>query len=198
MLAARWNHRHSTDVDCFMKEDLFRSVYELKASNMREMLQELEDDGELTFGELNSRMLVIEFPDLGSMSLISGTNLVRIQDTLECEEATRVRLESSAEILAKKLAFRVVDGRWMQRDFFDLVIASKCDPIAYSLAMDVLTEEERSSVANILRLRLTCSTLELGEIQNPFHADVADQTWELAAELFEGKEIELPPVPKTN
>lgn len=192
VLAARWHHRHSTDVDCFMNVDTFRSTYERNTSDLEEALSRIEEEGLLTSRSVDSRMLTMKFADLGEMSLISGHSLTRSPETSQFEETTEIRLEPTAEILAKKLAFRVVEGRWKQRDFFDLVVASKCDPDAYQVAMDVLSEGERTSIAQVLREQIGRSTLEMGMIEDPFDSNVADTTWELAADLFEGREIDLP------
>lgn len=197
VLAARWHHRlHSSDVDCFMDENTFRSTYERKRGLITEALRELETSGRLIVRHHSSRMLIIEFADLGEMSLVSGSNLTPTQVTSECEASAGIRLESTAEILAKKLAFRVLEGRRKQRDFFDLIVASRCDPLAFQTAMNVLAEAERDEIAEILRVQLECATLEMGEIKEPYHPRVAEKTWELAANLFEGKGIDLPPIPE--
>ena len=62
--------------------------------------------------------------------------------------------------------------------------------------MNVLTAAERDEIAGVLREQLERSTLEMGEIREPYHPSVASGTWELAADLFEGKEIDLPPIPE--
>ena len=195
VLAARWQHRHSTDVDCFISEEAFRLVYEEKSSSMLSLLEELEDNGVLQAKELHSRVLVMDFSDLGQLSLVAGNSLTRACQVQEYEVSTGIRLEPTAEILAKKIAFRVLDGRWKQRDFFDLVVCSNIDPDAYKTALDVLTENEKSAVGEILRSRLLGSTLEMGDVREPFDQGVADSTWELSAELLDGKEIDLPPLP---
>ena len=196
VLAARWHHRHSTDVDCFIDETTFRSAYESNWEFIMETLREREASGELTVRQQGPQALIMEFTDLGEMSIVSGSNLTRTQESPEYETSTGIRLEPTAEILAKKLVFRVLVGHLKQRDFFDLVVASKCAPKAYQMAMDVLAENERVGLAAILRGQLDHGTLEMGEVKEPYHPRVAEETWELAADLFEGKEIDLPPVPK--
>lgn len=47
VLAARWQHRHSTDIDCFMNEETFRLVYENDSPSMISSLEELEESGAL-------------------------------------------------------------------------------------------------------------------------------------------------------
>ncbi|MXW52419.1 MAG: hypothetical protein F4Z66_00220 [Gammaproteobacteria bacterium] len=195
VLAARWHHRHSTDVDCSMNEETFRLVNENESSSMISSLGELEDIGALQDKELHSRVLVLDFTDLGQLSLVAGNRLTRSCQVQEYEVSTGIRLEPTAEILAKKIAFRVLDGRWKQRDFFDLVVSSNCEPEAYKIAIDVLTDKEKNAVGEILRSRLLGSTLEIGDVQEPFDQDVADSTWDLAAQLLEGKDINLPSLP---
>lgn len=195
VLAARWHHRHSTDIDCFIKEETFRVAYESDFSSMASLLEELEESGLLQTKELHSRVMVLDFSGLGQLALVASNNLMRGLRVQEYEMTTGVRLEPTAEILAKKIAFSVLDGRWKQRDFFDLVVASNLDPEALKTALDVLTDNEKRTVKEVLLSRLAGSTLELGEIRDPFDQDVADSTWELAAELFEGRDISLPPLP---
>lgn len=72
---------------------------------------------------------------------------------------------------------------------------SNCDPEAYKIAIDVLTDNEKNAVGEILRSRLLGSTLEMGDVQEPFNQDVADSTWDLAAQLLDGKDIDLPSLP---
>jgi hypothetical protein len=158
-------------------------------------LEELEESGQLQTKELHSRVMVLDFSRLGQLSLVAGSSITRSPRVQEFEVRTGIRLEPTAEILAKKIAFRVLDGRWKQRDFFDLVVASNFDPEAYKTALDVLTDNEKCTVGEILRSRLAGSTLELGEVRDPFDQQVADSTWELAAELFEGRSVSLPPLP---
>ena len=195
VLAARWHHRHSSDVDCFIDGNTFRSAYERNWELITETLREHEASGELTVRHQGPQMLIMEFTDLGEMSLISRINLTRTQESSEYERSTGIRLEPTAEILAKKLAFRVLVGHLKQRDFFDLVVASKYAPRAYQMAMDVLTEDEQVGLAAILRGQLDRGTLEMGEVKQPYHPLVAEETWDLAVDLLEGKEIDLPPVP---
>lgn len=110
VLAARWHHRHSTDVDCSMNEETFRLVYENDSSSMISSLEERKDIGALQDKELQSRVLVLDFTDLGQLSLVAGNRLTRSCQVQECEVSTGIRLEPT-EILAKKIAFRVLDGR---------------------------------------------------------------------------------------
>lgn len=77
VLAARWHHRHSTVVDCFMKEETFRLVYESESSSILSLLEEFEERGVLQAKELHSRVLVMEFSGLGQLSLVAGNHLTR-------------------------------------------------------------------------------------------------------------------------
>ena len=93
VLAARWNHRHSSDVDCFMDENTFRLTYERNIGLITEAIRELEASGRLTSRHHSSRMLIMEFADLGEMSLVSGSILTRTRETSEYEAFTGIRLE---------------------------------------------------------------------------------------------------------
>ena len=178
-----------------MSVDTFRTEYERHSLELEKALSEITEEGLLTSWSVDSRMLLMNLADLGEMSLISVHSLTRSPKTSEFEETTGIRLEPTAEILAKKLGFRVVEGQWKQRDFFDLVVASKCDPHAFQVAMDVLTEGEKTRIAKILREQISRSTLEMGEIKEPYDSSVAAKMWELSADLFEGRDIDLPFLP---
>lgn len=193
VLAARWNHRHSTDIDCFMDEPTFRSIYRSSSNHMEETLNELEKTGQLKVKELELNLLVLEFPSLGELSLVADNPLTQNPKSREYEINTGIKLESTAEILAKKLAYRVAGGLWKQRDFFDLVVAHQRDPNAFSTAMDVLADGEKKAIAKTIGENLGNHTLELGNVREPYNQRIADMIWELSIDLFEGRPLKIPP-----
>lgn len=74
-------------------------------------------------------------------------------------------------------------------------MSSNWDLEAYKIAIDVLTDNEKNAVGEILRSRQFGSTLQMGDVQEPFRQDVADSTWDLGAQLLDGKDINLPSLP---
>ncbi len=193
VLAARWQHRHSTDVDLFISTDSYNKMYRQNGDPLQSTLRELEQTGQLRVIQLNEQALVVDFPSLGNLSLVASPTVLPNQEPRQQEETTGIHLEPTEEILAKKVVFRVASIQWKERDFFDLVVASKCDSKAYAVASDLLGEEHKRDTAIVLRARLSRPyALQRGSIIEPYNIHVAEATWELAADLLEGRQIEIP------
>ena len=128
-LALRWGHRQSTDLDFFVDPGDYGRAH----ARVRELAEELEARGvrDVTVGpdpgvlcEVGGRTEVTLFPAYPVTSRPLSSDTV---------EGSRVRLESSAEILAKKLVWRVgspevgsgVRRTALARDVYDLAYASR-------------------------------------------------------------------------
>lgn len=193
VLAARWQHRHSTHLDMFICSESYDKMYSQNVEPLQSALLELEQAGQLRVIQLNEQALVVDFTGLGNLSLIASPTVLHSREVRQQEEITGIHLEPTEEILAKKVAFRVSSIQWKERDFFDLVVASTCDPKAFAMALDLLGESRQRVTAFLLRARLSRPyALQRGSIIEPFDSQVAEATWELAADLFESRPIDIP------
>ena len=159
-LAARWQHRDSTDIDLFMSpETYFRLVdepqrfqdrFESLAGGSGAMTNLLS--GHVADDRAHSRFGLTEgiIDIVGRRPILPGGSL-----SLDVVKGTGVRLESTAEILARKVAWRLSRDDLLARDLYDIVVARRLDPSALdsvwvSLPATVTNRVERS-LENALR-----------------------------------------------
>ena len=147
-LAARWHHRHSTDVDIFVEPDPYRHFHwntggqfslDLTASASVDRLVIGRDGAYISFQGLPGYVSVA--PDRGlsldprSADHVTGTDLP---------------LETTAEILAKKLCFRMVrDKELLPRDLYDIAFARARAPGALQTALDALRAAELAELVTV-------------------------------------------------
>ncbi len=125
ILQARWNHRTSTDIDLFSDQQLFNSVIGTSASQLEQDLYSIgEVDSEHSWVDQNTVYCEV-----------NGTELTLMPSSVFLNEAsgffvpsTRIKTESTATILHKKVAARLVGaGACEIRDIFDLYTAISKD-----------------------------------------------------------------------
>lgn len=139
-LAARWNHRRSTDIDLTVE----RYAFEQRCA---EIVQSLKNSGIANIrhgrGWLNGNCADGEF----SMSTTSPL-LPSQPEPQDRETEFGLVLEPVAEILARKLRFRMYgNGEFVARDFHDVCTAHERDPAALARALTVLSDSQREEIA---------------------------------------------------
>lgn len=141
-LACRWQHRHSTDVDLFVAHERYRHFrwntggrFTLDLTAARLPVDRLIIDNRGAYISFHGR------PGHISVSPARGLPLdPRSPDTVR---GTRVPFETTAEILAKKLLFRMArDQQLLPRDLYDIAVARQRDAPALQTALDALSDEE--------------------------------------------------------
>lgn len=158
VLAARWRHRISTDIDVFVSREIFART----ASGILAVGRELSPAPR----RIDSTPLYVKyvFAD-GDIDIIGADPLLPRLDG-EPVRSVSVRAEATAEILAKK-----IDGRGHllhERDLYDFAIAQRLAPKALRCAM---------RAASVRSLSLMIRELELGipsfgkEIREPRFPD---------------------------
>ncbi|MDE2793841.1 MAG: nucleotidyl transferase AbiEii/AbiGii toxin family protein [Gemmatimonadota bacterium] len=132
-LAARWAHRHSTDVDLFVDHDI---LVRLPASGFRDDLaRHIDGHAYLTF-HLGLTRIVLPAGEITVDSSYSITTRPRSVDTVR---GTRIGVHTNAEILARKLGYRILgESAFLSRDLYDLAVARHQDPAALSTAFDTV------------------------------------------------------------
>ena len=139
-LAARWNHRTSTDIDLFVPLDRF-----LSGANR---LPSLFFGTSLIRSNAGNGWFTGTFPE-GEFSIATTPPLlpksVPFPDSLV--KGWGIPVETPSEILAKKLRLRIYgNGEFVARDFYDICTAAEKDPQSLKMALDVLTDSEREEI----------------------------------------------------
>lgn len=143
-LAARWQHRHSTDVDLFVDaadyeklfkgEQRFRSDLELHAPSARNIV-------------IEPGFARIVLTDGGEISVSTSPSLTAHPVSGDSVRGTSVPLETTAEILAKKLRYRMIqNAQIVPRDLYDISSARWRDPKALQTALSTLKIEHLQDI----------------------------------------------------
>lgn len=117
VLAARWHHRLSTDIDLFANEDELNSAFKSNTwTEISEALNQLELEGTITALVLNPTGFSFGLPS-GPISFYSIPYLTTTPISDEREDSTGIGTEHTTEILFKKLRGRMVNAsRYVTRD----------------------------------------------------------------------------------
>lgn len=148
-LAARWHHRHSTDVDIFVEPEPYRHFHwntggrftlDLTAAAAVDRLV-IDDDGAyFSFQGLPGHVSIA--PALHGLPLDP-----RSADTVA---GTDVPLETTAEILAKKLRFRMARHKeLLPRDLYDIAFARRRAPAALQTALDAVVTDRLAALVTV-------------------------------------------------
>lgn len=145
-LAARWAHRHSTDVDLFVGPAPYERLFHERLA-FRDQLQRQLGARAV---DIDSGIATIHFlqeDQLGEVTLATSPPLTRLPSSSDTVRNTAVHLEATAEILAKKLHYRMfLQGRLVPRDLYDLAIASDRDPGPLRSALSVVDASDLQEI----------------------------------------------------
>lgn len=147
MLAARWNHRLSTDIDLFIEEQAFRNRLDSRSWNEIGMeLRELGSKREIW--DLRVQPTGFQFKnEFSSISFYSVPRVTAYPISTEVIGTTGIVAEDTTEIVFKKIRGRMVNsGRYVARDLYDIVVCYGVDRRAFDGAMNSLAEEERRAL----------------------------------------------------
>ena len=147
VLAARWHHRLSTDIDVFIDENDMSSLLDEAAwEEICEGLGKLVTDEVITglFIRPNGfRFTYMNVP----MSLFSVRRITRSAVTNERVAPTELATESNTEILFKKIRGRMINSStYVARDLYDVVVAYVLDKESLKHAFRYLENLETRSL----------------------------------------------------
>lgn len=132
-LAARWAHRHSTDVDLFADHDIH---LRLPASGFRDDLA--RNINGRAFVAFHQGLTRIDLP-AGEVTLDSSYSATTRPRSADTVRGTRIGVHTNAEILARKLGYRILgESAFLSRDLYDLAVARHLDPAALDTAFDTI------------------------------------------------------------
>ena len=140
VLAARWNHRFSTDIDLFF--DLTMDGAYVPLDEISKHVTLLHERGDITELRQYESGFTCQTP-FGSMSFFATNRLTSGAVTDELENLTGIATESTTEILLKKIRARMIHSTdYLARDVYDIVVAYLEDRESLNEAMEYLTDEE--------------------------------------------------------
>ena len=182
VLAARWHHRVSTDIDLFTNLEHYQGRVADRREEVASTLGRLLSGAAEGAVEVERGWLRVHFRE-GPAAL---TTIPRptIRDPYT-EVATGTGIGSTAEILARKLQSRILDlGVLTDRDLYDLLVARERDPVALRRVLTSVTDAERAAIAS--ELRSLPRNWSSGEpVRDPAYPDLLRGLAPRARRLFE-------------
>lgn len=147
-LAARWSHRHSTDLDFFIRPEQYARLYEHHLQFERVLAAATGAPGKFAVRPNGAHILLADNSEISMSTPPSFTRPARSEDTIR---GTAVAVETSAEILARKLGGRILgDNIFVPRDLYDLAVARDYEPKALDRALLCFTPRHRAQIENEL------------------------------------------------
>ena len=120
VLAMRWGHRLSTDVDLVLDREMHRPFALRVRDELRAELHEMRERREIKKYRISARFVGWEYADSGPISLSASSTQRRCDGT---EADTGIALASTEAILGRVL----VGGQLVARDGYDLCSAFRHD-----------------------------------------------------------------------
>ena len=171
-LAARWGHRHSTDVDLFIADQTLRAALRDAPDTARNSLRALTTAPSERY-EIGIDYIEVTLQS-GPVSVLTLPPKLADPPSHDRADATPVALESTAEIVARKLHNRVIhDGRYTPRDFYDFVYARRWDEPAWIRATTAVTERQWRTIGYAVQHLHQRWGLGAGAILEPADQDLA-------------------------
>lgn len=179
VLAARWQHRVSTDLDLFIEQRAFAARIYRQAHLLWPRASELFDGVDLGREHFGARWHGIDI----TLSTAWCSALLDVTERSE-ETFAGIALETNEAVLVRKMQARMCGlGMFTERDVYDLVAAAQHDPAALRAALSALTADERTYIARELRLSKQWDQPEK-KLLSPTHPDIANNLRDAAVELL--------------
>ena len=184
VLASRWNHRVSTDLDFFLHGDEVLIPRYIRAAG--EKLASIPQ----VFENLVVHPRHLSFVCMGTQTSVFSTASLMHMSTSEEESSTALPLDTTEEILAKKLSGRIMGlGDILIRDLYDICVASRLDPASYAKALTVLTNEELQDIAAELTSFISNPSKDRDLLIDPTFKNLGENVWLYAQILFRGRSL---------
>ncbi len=184
VLAARWRHRVSTDIDLFTDRELFTERVASRREEVAAALESLVADAGEGAVEVERGWLRVHFRE-GPAALMTIPRPTVRDAYVQYVRGIGIPAESTPEILARKLQSRILDlGVFTDRDLYDLLVARKRDAEALRRVLASITDAERAAIAS--ELRALPGSWSSGEpIREAAHPELLDDLASRARRLFE-------------
>lgn len=169
VLAARWKHRFSTDIDFFF--DRKTQGPHVPLNEIKEHLGWLQNDGEVAELRNYESGFTCQSPS-GPVSLFSTDRLMPNSVTDQKESYSGICTESSSEILLQIIRARMINSTdYLARDVYDVVVAFIEDLKSLQDAFEHLSEEELKALefdatSGVIRVR------DLDRVIEPYYIEL--------------------------
>ena len=186
-LASRWHHRLSTDLDFFMGFMEFRQAMFLGDSPGNRVLAEMADQHRIS--DLRLAAAHCAFQVGQTPVTLFTTQAFSSAHPTQRESQTGICLESTTEILAKKLIARILkNGDFAKRDFYDFCVASIEDPQSWRAVTSLVAHDDVSAIIQEIRNPGTSPLVHMAEtgsdILEPKYANIASNLWKASVGLL--------------
>ena len=152
VLAARWQHRHSTDVDLFVDSDAYHDFRWDTGRRFTLALTAAAPVDRLVVGDDGTFISFHGLP--GHVTIHVARGLPFDPRSSDTAHGTEIPLETNAEILAKKFLLRMAIGRQLPaRDLYDIAVARERDLVALRTALDALRTEQLAEILKLFKDR---------------------------------------------
>ena len=197
MLAARWNHRVSTDIDLFVSRASMILLTTERSLSYQGALNQLQGIGEASIEPLSG---FLSGETGGTPFSLAASEFVRDErEALEIVEGTCFQAATNEEILSGKLMGRLHRSGAQpsvapMRDLYDIVVAAYMDPGVVDRVLGGITSRGRSVIAaDLRRLPENLYQDDRKPILSPrYDIDMHGLASEVAAAVDAGDETLLP------
>ena len=167
VLAVRWHHRSSTDLDFFVDAEAIDTILvnPSRRNEVNDYFTDLQHDNQIDLDDSTGAS------HDGIRFWISGTPVTAVRQSVrpidsitEIESQTNVRLESSADILHKKLISQLIAwGSLTPRDVYDILVASLLDFNSLEKAHQAMNSTGRARLLDTLQALIEAPASETAE-----------------------------------
>ena len=165
-LAARWQHRRSTDIDIAVPVGTGLGRYDPQRDPR--LIERMAALG-ATQANIRFRNFTFVFPD-GKLDLVEMDPHLRVGHTWMDVDGLSMEVYDNAQILCGKLEGR---GNMLpERDIFDIAVAGALDPAALSAAVNHLESDFRREIVHRIRAQA-----ELYRVASGTVIDLVDPRW---------------------
>ena len=138
VLMLRINHRESKDVDLFIKDPQYLNYVNPRLSDVAENVTSDYDE---------AAEFIKLYLERGEIDIVVGASLTHTPFDLVAYQGREIRVETSAEIVAKKFHHR--GDCATARDLFDLCAVATLEPEAISIALPFMQRHGRAFLDGI-------------------------------------------------
>lgn len=198
VLAARWHHRHSTDLDFFAAGDAIDTLFYQDLDGVLQDMLDLAKAGVVGREHMReTNRTVLHFDIDGTPVSIGRVEGFHEDSQPEVDSRTNVLLSPTRDILTKKMVNRfLVNGLPTERDAFDFLVAQVKAPDDLKYAWLQVPAPDRSTLAEAYRERSLCGIGASDQrlLANPDYSEIAHGLWSHAHRMMESNLEYVPPV----
>jgi predicted nucleotidyltransferase component of viral defense system len=172
VLMLRLNHRHSKDIDLFVPEPQYLGFVSPRLADAAEELTTQYEEG--------AEYTKLFFPE-GEIDFVVGTPLTDSPWDVVQHRGRDIRVESCAEIVAKKMYYRGNQAK--ARDLFDICAVQELEPAAIEVARPFM-HRHKDAFLERLTAHLDLAKEEFNRIERIAYTRSFEECIRLAKRVF--------------